>query len=66
MEGKKWYESKTMWFGIFYGVLTLAPVVLNELGYSGYTPSGEYQTVLGLAAAVIVIMLRKVTSRPIE
>jgi hypothetical protein len=63
MNEKKWYASKTMWFNIAFGVLTVGTAVLNYFGYSDFEPTGEVTMLVGALVAIVNIILRLVTSK---
>lgn len=56
--------SKTMTFGAFYLVLNVALLAANYFGFEAFQPSAELEAILGGLAAVLVMVLRKVTKEP--
>ena len=62
---KNWWQSKTVWFGIAWAILGLLQVVLNFFGYANWQPGADLVSVMALVNAVVVILLRKVTSVPL-
>ena len=56
---KMWYESKTLWFNILYGVVAIAGLV----GFVEYVPSADTVEIVGVLVAAINIALRFVTNK---
>lgn len=59
---KKWYQSKTLWFAILFGIVQVAGL----FGYADYTPSGDVAEIVGIVVSVIMIVLRFLTKQPVE
>jgi uncharacterized membrane protein len=66
MDAKKWYESKTFWFGVAYVVLGVGSAVLNYFGYADFQPSAGLVEGVAVATGVIVVILRLITKKPVE
>jgi len=58
MNGKRWYESKTLWFNI----LAVVVLVANQFGFASFELDAEIATGI---VAVINMLLRFVTRLPI-
>jgi len=58
--GKKWYESKTIWLN----VLALIVAVAAGFGYTGELPA-DWVVFVPAIIAIINLILRLVTDRPI-
>ena len=58
---KKFYESKTFWFAILFGLVSVAGL----FGYADYTPGSDTVEIVNVVVAVIVIVLRFVTDKKI-
>jgi hypothetical protein len=56
-EAKKWYQSKTMWFNMFAGLLQTADVIAA----SGFIP----QPYGILTQTVVNLWLRMITNQPV-
>ena len=54
---KNWYTSKTIWFAVLYGVVSLAGLI----GFADYRPDSETLEIVGIIVAVATVLLRKVT-----
>ena len=59
--GKKWYQSKTLWFNL----LALVVAIASAFGFADFQPSGEVQAIAGIAITVINLLLRFVTKQPV-
>lgn len=59
---KKFYESKTFWFNVLY----LLAGVAAYFGFGEFNPSGDVVELGAVIVAVINIVLRFSTSKPIE
>jgi hypothetical protein len=55
---KKWYTSKTLWFSILFGLVSLAGI----FGYADFVPGDETVHYVDLGLAVLVAILRVVHS----
>lgn len=58
---KKWYESKTLWFAILFGIVNVAGV----FGFAGYEPSADVQEISNIVVAAVFLVLRLVTNKKI-
>lgn len=58
---KKFYKSKTFWFAILFGVFSVAGL----FGYDEYIPSEDIKEIVNISVAVIMLVLRFVTSKKI-
>ena len=65
MKAKQWYQSKQVWFGIAWAVLSVLMVILNFYGYATFTPSTDLVAVIGLLNGVIIIILRYISKQPL-
>ena len=54
---KAWYESKTLWFNVIYGVVAIAGL----LGFAEFQPDANTVEIVGVLIAAINIVLRFVT-----
>ena len=61
MEAKKFWESKTFWFN----VLTLVVLVASEFGLRDFAPDPNVAALATGIVAVINIVLRFMTDKPI-
>lgn len=59
---KKFYKSKTMWFGALFVLNSLAQV----FGFGDFVPGGELNEVSSLGIGLVVWALRYVTIQPIK
>jgi hypothetical protein len=66
MVAKKWYESKTLWFGVAYVVLAVVGVVLNFFGYAEFQPSSGLVEAVAVGTGVLVVVLRLLTNKAIK
>lgn len=55
---KVWYESKTVWFAVLFGVIQVAGL----FGYADYTPSTDVAEIVGVIVSVVMLILRFVTT----
>jgi hypothetical protein len=67
MIGKRWYASKTIWFGVLMILVTIA----GFFGYGTWQPEPESWVtmvlqVLLLLEPIVVIILRRVTREPLR
>jgi hypothetical protein len=67
MEGKRWFESKTFWFGVVMVLVTIA----GFFGYGDYVPEpgswvAQVIQILIMLQPVVVIVLRMVTRQPLK
>jgi hypothetical protein len=60
-----WYADKQVWFGIAWALLAVVQVALGFFGYNEFTPSPDLVSIVALLNAVIVILLRWFTTRPV-
>jgi len=63
--GKKWYASKTLWFG----VLSVVVAVATSFGFAEYAPEGWASEAIAFWAVlepVVFIVLRLVTREPVR
>lgn len=58
---KMWYESKTLWFNILYGVIAIAGLG----GFAEFMPGEDAVEIVGVLIAAINIVLRLVTNKAI-
>ena len=61
MDGKLWYESKTMWTGIIEILIGILGLVATFLRIGIYTPEVYVLLVVG----ILTVLLRKFTDTPI-
>ena len=59
---KKFYQSKTLIFTVLFALLQLAGL----FGYADFTPGSDVVEYINLGAAVIMAILRAVTSEGVE
>ena len=59
--GKDFYKSKTLWFGIIFGMVSIAGL----FGFDAYQPDAQTAEIVGVLVSVVVIVLRLVTKEPI-
>lgn len=59
---KKFYESKTFWFAVIFGLVQVAGL----FGFADYTPGRDVAEIVNILVAVAVIILRLMTSKKIE
>ena len=57
-DSKPWYNSKTVWFNVVYAVSALAAVALSFSGYNEYQPDARLVEGIGLASAILNLILR--------
>jgi hypothetical protein len=60
--GKDWYKSKTLWFGILFGLVQVAGL----LGFKTYQPNADTNEIVGIVVAIIIVVLRKLTTDPLK
>ena len=60
--GKKWYQSKTLWFNL----LALVVAIASAFGFADFQPSGEVQAIAGIIITIINLVLRFKTNQPIH
>ena len=58
---KKWYESKTLWFAILYGLVSVAGL----FGYLDYSPTEDVTEIVGVVVSIVMLILRFATSKKI-
>lgn len=58
---KKWYKSRTLWFALLFGLVSIAGL----FGYADFTPSGDVSEIVNICVAVIVLILRAKTNKGI-
>lgn len=51
---KAWYQSKTVWFNVLFGLVSLASL----FGYADFTPDPNVATGVALLGAVVNFVLR--------
>ena len=61
MENKSWFHSKTIWFNIVSGIVTVAASFQSESGMSPQTAS-----ILASVVTVGNVILRFITEKPIK
>jgi hypothetical protein len=66
MDTKKWYTSKTLWFGVAYVVLAVAGAVLNFFGFADFAPSPDLVGAVAAVTGILIVILRLVTNKPVE
>ena len=54
---KKWYKSKTLWFGVLFGLVSIAGL----FGFAEYEPTAEVTQVIGIVVAIGTVILRALT-----
>lgn len=59
---KKWYQSKTLWFALLYGLVSIAGI----FGWADYQPSADTLEIVGVVVAAITLVLRLVTKQGVE
>jgi len=59
---KKWYQSKTFWFGSLYVVVAIAGL----FGFASFQPSPDLVSIVGLGTGLLVIVLRLVSNKGIS
>jgi len=59
---KAWYESKTVWFAVLFGLVSVAGL----FGYADYTPDSNVTEIVNVVVSVIVLVLRLVTSTKVS
>ena len=58
---KPFYESKTLWFNVLFGLVALAGV----FGFADFQPSENTVEIVAVLVAAANIVLRLVTKQPI-
>jgi len=58
---KMWYESKTVWFNVLYGVIAVAGLA----GFAEFVPTDNSVEIVGVLIAGINIVLRFMTNKEI-
>jgi len=58
---KVWYESKTLWFNILYGVVAIAGL----FGFAEFSPDTNAVEIVGVLIAAINIVLRLLSNKSI-
>lgn len=61
---KKWYKSKTFWFGVVAALITLFETVAAGYGYTGVVPD-DWQQYLVVAVPIVTALLRLITKQPL-
>ena len=59
--GKDFWKSRTLWFGVVFGVVSIAGL----FGFETYQPDAQTAEIVGVLVSVAVIVLRLVTKEPI-
>ena len=59
---KKWYQSKTIWFSILYGIVNIAGI----FGFANFNPDPQVVSGVGLGVAIIIYVLRLMTGKKIQ
>lgn len=59
MKAKAWYESKTVWFAVLFGLVSVAGL----FGYADYTPDTDVTEIVNVIVSVVMLILRFVTSQ---
>ena len=59
---KKFYQSKTFWFG----VLTVVVGVAGLFGFADYAPSTDLEQAMEIVLGAITILLRFLTKEPVS
>jgi hypothetical protein len=62
MGTKKFYLSKTFWFAILFGLVSVAGIS----GYGDYTPSQDTTEIVNVVVAVVFLILRFITKKGVE
>jgi len=65
MDAKKWYQSKTFWFGVAYVILAVAGAVLNFFGYAEFSASPSLVEAVAVGTGVLIVILRLITKKPV-
>jgi hypothetical protein len=60
---KKWYQSKTLWFNVAFGVLAVGTAALNHFGYADFQPGNDIVTLVSAIVAIVNVVLRFVTDK---
>ena len=59
---KKFYASKTFWFGALYVLVSAA----GALGFAEFQPSADLVNIVGLGTGVLIIVLRALTNKGVS
>lgn len=59
---KRWYESKTMWFGLLWILIGVAGL----FGFADFVPSTELEQVAEIVNGIFIVVLRYVTDTSIQ
>lgn len=59
---KAFYESKTFWFNVLFGVIAIAGI----FGFAEFQPSADTLEIVGVIVAAVNIVLRFVTKEPVS
>ena len=59
---KSIFASRTFWFAVLYGTVSLAGLV----GFADFTPSSDVAEIVGVLVAAVSIALRYVTRDPVS
>lgn len=62
MDAKKWYQSKTLWFAILWGLVQLAGI----FGFAEFVPGDQVAQYVNLIVSVVVALLRVFTKQPVK
>lgn len=58
---KKWYASKTVWFGTLWVLTGIA----SAFGFMDYVPSEQVITIASVANGLLIVLLRFLSSKKI-
>lgn len=62
MEGKPWYQSKTVLFNVLFLLVSVAAV----FGFSSFQPEPKWAEAIAAVVAILNIVLRFISKDPIK
>ena len=62
MDSKQWWQSKTIWFAVLFGIVQVAGLI----GFGAYNPDANTNEIIGVVVSVVMIVLRMGTSQAIK